>query len=162
MWVVASPEFCLFHAADTRSRAELESLLGIEYRGVISSDDFSVYNGYRVAAQQKCLAHLRRHFLRLLKSPGRDNASIAQVFVDLIDNVFANYRSLQLANDLDAYRDWATQFKLKLTQAFSLWIPKAGATARHLLSKLRHQEQQWWYCLDHPEVPRIITWLNEP
>jgi hypothetical protein len=74
LWVIANSNFCLFHAADTRSRAELEHLLGTEYRGVLSSDDFSVYNGYCVAAQQKCLAHLRRHFLRLIQRPGEDNA----------------------------------------------------------------------------------------
>ena len=45
LWVVANQTFCLFHAADTRSRAELEHLLGCEYRGVLCSDDFSVYNG---------------------------------------------------------------------------------------------------------------------
>jgi transposase len=54
LWVVANQDFCLFKAADTRSRAELESILGTEYAGVLSSDDFSVYNGYPVAAQQKC------------------------------------------------------------------------------------------------------------
>ena len=39
LWVVAHKDFCLFHAADTRSRAELESLLGSEYHGVLSSDE---------------------------------------------------------------------------------------------------------------------------
>ena len=48
-------------------KAELEAILGTEYNGVLSSDDYSVYNGYNVKAQQKCLAHLRRHFLRLVK-----------------------------------------------------------------------------------------------
>ncbi|NMG18050.1 hypothetical protein DP116_00790 [Brasilonema bromeliae SPC951] len=51
-----------------RSRVELEQLLGTEYRGVNSSDDFSVYNAYCVASHQKCLAHLRRHFLRLMSA----------------------------------------------------------------------------------------------
>lgn len=59
-------------------------------RGVLSSDNFSVYNGYPVTGQQKCLAHLRRHFLRLIKCPGKDNAAIGQLFVDLIDEVFDN------------------------------------------------------------------------
>ena len=47
---------------------------------MLSSDDLSVYNGYLVAAQQKCLAHLRRHFKRLLKLPGKDNQVIGQTF----------------------------------------------------------------------------------
>ena len=66
MWVIAGQEFCLFHAGDTRSRAELVEQLGEAFDGVVSSDDFSVYNGYPVTAQQKCLAHLRRHFKKVV------------------------------------------------------------------------------------------------
>ena len=95
------------------SRAELESLLGTEYHGVLCSDDFSVYNGYPATAQQKCLAHMRRHFLRLIKCPGKDNAAIGEVFVNLIDDVFDNYRSFQASHDLVAYADWAIGFKSK-------------------------------------------------
>lgn len=60
LWVMANPQFCLFRAADTRSRVELEQILGTEYRGVLSSDDFSaepetryppVYNGYHAAGR---------------------------------------------------------------------------------------------------------------
>jgi transposase len=63
LWVVAHPAFCLFHAADTRSRAELESLLGSEYRGVLSSDDFSVYNRplAKVANDRHNLAQIARN-----------------------------------------------------------------------------------------------------
>lgn len=153
LWVIANSHFCWFHAADTRSRAELEQLLGTEYRGVLSSDDFSVYNGYCVAAQQKCLAHLRRHFLRLMQRPGRDNSSIGNAFVDLIDDAFDNYRCFQDSNDVQQYANWAKQFKSKLSYALKIWMPKASATALNLLSKLRDKYEQWWYFLDHPEVP---------
>jgi len=61
LWVSAEEKFCLFHAGDTRSRVELDQQLGFEFDGIISSDDFSVYNGYPAGSQQKCLAHLRRH-----------------------------------------------------------------------------------------------------
>ncbi|WP_277926249.1 IS66 family transposase [Planktothricoides raciborskii] len=40
---------------------------GKHFDGVLVSDDFKVYNGYPVAAQQKCLAHLRRHIQKLIK-----------------------------------------------------------------------------------------------
>lgn len=112
-----------------------------------------VYNGYPVTAQQKCLAHMRRHFLRLIKCPGKDNAAIGQVFVDLIDDVFDNYRSWIASHDITAYIDWATRLKSKLTNAFNQWIPQAGATALNLLLKLRDKYDQWWYFLDHPEIP---------
>jgi transposase len=68
-----------------------ELVLGTEYTGVISSDDFSVYNGYPVFAQQKCLAHLRRHFKKLIQLPGLHNQAIGEAFVDLIDEAFKNY-----------------------------------------------------------------------
>lgn len=66
MWVNAGQDFCLFHAGDTRSRAELVKQLGQEFSGVLSSDDFRrsvgggsfprfrssfVYNGYPVTAR---------------------------------------------------------------------------------------------------------------
>lgn len=153
LWVVAHPAFCLFRAADTRSRAQLESLLGSEYRGVLSSDDFSVYNGYPVAAQQKCLAHMLRHFKSLIKSPGLNNTAIGQVFVDLILDVFQNYRSFQMKGDIKAYIEWACGFKSQLTDCLNQWIPLAGATALNLLTKLRDKYDCWWYFLEHPEVP---------
>jgi len=46
-------------------RAELVSQLGDSFAGVISS--MTDYNGYPVTAQQKCLAHLRRHFQKVVK-----------------------------------------------------------------------------------------------
>jgi transposase len=45
LWTASGEGFCLFHAADTRGRVELETMLGTEFAGVLSSDDFSVYNG---------------------------------------------------------------------------------------------------------------------
>jgi transposase len=76
LWIFANTDFGLFHAADTRSRAELDAILGSSYEGVLSSDDYSAYNGYPVKAQQKCLAHLRRHFKKLIKLPGLNNQEI--------------------------------------------------------------------------------------
>lgn len=92
LWVFANQKFCLFRAADTRSRAELEAQLGKSYRGTLNSDDLSVYNGYDVKAQQKCLAHLLRHFQKLERQPGIYNRDIAQVFISLIDEAFRQHR----------------------------------------------------------------------
>ena len=52
LWTASGEGFCLFHAADTRGRVELETMLGTEFTGVLSSDDFSVYNGCQVQAQR--------------------------------------------------------------------------------------------------------------
>jgi transposase len=153
LWVVANSDFCLFQVADTPSRAELERILGTEYSGVLSSDDYSVYNGYNVKAQQKCLAHLRRHFLKLVKLPGLNNLEIGEVFVSIIDEAFKNYRLFKENLNIDSYSNWANQFKSKVQSVINQWIGKAGGEAGKLLRSLQDKAHQWWYFLEHPEVP---------
>ncbi len=138
LWVFTNPDFCLFHAGDTRSRAELIAVLGSEYSGVLSSDDFNVYNGYAVTAQQKCLAHLRRHFKRLLKLPGKYNQVIGQTFLDLIDQAFKHYRDWQLRRNELSYRTWGKEFKNQIQQKLKQYSQIAGYEAGKLLrSKTR-------------------------
>lgn len=133
LWVFTNKDFCLFRAADTRSRAELEAQLGSEYGGVLSSDDLSVYNGYPVISQQKCLAHLRRHFERLIKTPGLHNQAIGKAFKDLIAQAFEYYRIWQENADMALYRHWATEFQDKVQLALQKWSEKAGYEASKLL-----------------------------
>ena len=153
LWVFATSDVCLFHAGDTRSRAELIAVLGSEYSGVMSSDDLNVYNGYSVAAQQKCLAHLRRHFKRLLKLPGKYNQAIAQAFLKLIDEAFERYRDWQLTKNELSYRTWGQEFKNQIEKKLKQYSVQAGYEAGKLLRSLKEKAAQWWYFLDHPEVP---------
>ncbi len=119
-------------------RAELIAVLGSEYSGVLSSDDFNVYNGYAVTAQQKCLAHLRRHFKRLLKLPGKYNQVIGQTFLDLIDQAFKHYRDWQLRRNELSYRTWGKEFKNQIQQKLKQYSQIAGYEAGKLLrSKTR-------------------------
>jgi transposase len=153
MWVACGDGFCLFHAADTRARTELETLLGQHFAGVLVSDDFSVYNGYPVSAQQKCLAHLRRHFKKVIKLNHGNNPLLGKVFIDLIDAAFRAHRQWRETQDASAYRTWASAFKIELQSALQTWLSKAGYAAGLLLRSLRDKAQQWWYFLDHPQVP---------
>lgn len=153
LWIFANTDFALFHAADTRSRAELESILGSSYEGVLSSDDFSAYNGYPVKAQQKCQAHLRRHFKKLIKLPGLNNQEIGTIFISLIDEGFKNYAVFQQNQNLDEFLIWASEFRAKVEATIHSWIDKAGGEAGKLLRSLLNKAHQWWYFLDHPEIP---------
>ena len=49
--------------------------------------------------------------------------------------------------------DWASKFKLKVKQTLDLWYRKAGYEAGKLLRNLKLKANQWWYFLDHPEIP---------
>ncbi len=154
LWTASGEDFCLFYAADTRGRVELETMLGTEFAGVLSSDDFSVYNGCRVQAQQKCLAHLLRHFKKVLGLPGKNNnATVATVFIELINEAFKQHRLWREAGDLPAYCQWATEFKARLTQSLQIWLGQVGYAAGLLLKSLRDKADQWWYFLDDPNVP---------
>lgn len=153
LWVSAAEKFCLFHAGDTRSRAELEQQLGSQFNGVLSSDDFSVYNGYPVTAQQKCLAHLRRHFKKVVKLGHGNNPALGEAFLDLLDEAFAQHRQWRETQDEPVYRTWAADFKSRVAQSLQQWRSLAGYEAGKLLRSLRDKAEQWWYFLDHPEVP---------
>jgi transposase len=153
LWIFANTDFALFHAADTRSRAELETILGLSYNGVLSSDDYCVSNGYHVKAQQKCLAHLRRHFKKLIKLPGLNNLEIGEKFVKLIDEAFKNYSLFQQNQNLREFFAWSSEFKVKVNSLIGEWMGKAGGEGGKLLRSLPCKTEQWWYFLDHPEVP---------
>ena len=121
---------------------------------VASSDDFSVYNGCQVKAQQKCLAHLRRHFKKLLGLPGcNNNAAVAFVFLELIDEAFKQHRQWRENRELLTYHQWAVEFKARLNQALQTWQGLVGYFGGLLLKSLRDKADQWWYFLDDPSVP---------
>lgn len=108
---------------------------------------------YDVKAQQKCLAHLRRHFKRLIKLPGLNNKEIGGSFVNLIDEAFKNYALFQQTQNLLEFFSWANEFKAKVESSISEWIGKAGGEGGKLLRSLQEKAHQWWYFLDHPEIP---------
>ena len=152
LWVFANPNFCLFRAGDTRSRAEIQDQLGRQYPGIIISDDFSVYNGYPVAAQQKCQAHLRRHCQKLITTPGKDNKLIGEALRAIVDEAFKQHRLWRENSNQEHYLDSAAELKTRINLTLNKWIEKAGYEAGKLLRNLKLKADQWWYFLDHPEV----------
>ncbi|MEG3845357.1 IS66 family transposase [Microcoleus sp. herbarium19] len=153
LWTATGKDFCLFHAADTRSRAELETMLGSEFAGVLSSDDFSVYNGVIVGAQQKCLAHLRRHFKKILQMGHGNDTVVAEAFLELIDEAFRQHRKWREQPEELDYHTWARDFKVRLAELLNTWQGHVGYAAGLLLRSLREKAHQWWYFLDHPSIP---------
>ncbi len=118
LWSFSGEGYALYRGADTRSRAELESVLGESYDGVLCSDDYSVYNGYPVERQQKCLAHLRRHFKALLKLTLKSQQEIGRVFIKLIDEAFEHHEIWKQHRHEHQYFTWAKDFKTRVTKLF--------------------------------------------
>jgi transposase len=121
LWNISGQGFSLFHAGDTRSRQELEHLLGKSFAGVLISDDFSTYNGYGAVAQQKCLAHLLRHFKQVEKLKTPQQTELAQVFLDLITEAFRQHRQYRETGARSIYNHWVIDFRLGLEQALAVW-----------------------------------------
>lgn len=48
---------------------------------------------------------------------------------------------------------WGSQFKALVESSINQWIGKAGGDAGKLLRSLRDKAHQWWYFIDHPEIP---------
>ncbi len=90
----------------------------------------------------------------MLGLPGKNNnAAIATVFIDLINEAFIQHRLWREGRDLPTYYQWAIDFKLRLNGAIQTWLSQAGYAAGLLLKSLRDKAEQWWYFLDDPNVP---------
>jgi transposase len=127
--------------------------LGSKFDGVISSDDFSVYNGYPVNPLHKCLILQRRHFKKVVHLNHRNNSKRGQAFLDLIDEAFVEHHQWGSTRDEVAYQVRAEEFNFRLEQSLQRWTAQAGYQYGKLLRSLREKAQQGWYFLQHPEVP---------
>ncbi|NEO01478.1 MAG: transposase [Moorea sp. SIO3I7] len=98
-------------------------------------------------------AHQSRHFLRLIKQPGLHNRAIGEALVSLIDEAFRHYRLWQENGDETEYQQWVRGFKTQVQLTLETWWSVAVAEAGKLLRSLKQKAAQWWYFLDHPQVP---------
>ena len=64
-----------------------------------------------------------------------------------------NIAAWRQTQDTSTYQTWAEGFKLRVQQIIQQWIGRAGYEAGLLLRSLRDKAEQWWYFLDHPQVP---------
>lgn len=126
-----------------------------KFDGVISSDDFRVYKGYPVKAQQKFLLHLRRHFKEVVNLGHGNNTERGQVFWDLIDKAFAQHRQWRLMANKGAYRVGIDGFKFRLKPSLQRWTAQAGYEAGRLLSSRHDKIQHWWDLFEYQEVPLV-------
>lgn len=116
------------------------------------SDDFSVYNGYPVAVQQKCQAHLRRHCQKLITTPGKGNRLIGEALTEIVDEAFKQHRLQRESSNQQNYLDSTAELKTRINLTLNNWIEKAGYEAGKLLRNLKLKADRWWYFLDHPEI----------
>lgn len=70
LWVMVTPLVSYFAVCLSRSQAVCEQMLGETFKGIVSSDRFSAYNGLNLDERQLCWAHLKRDFTRIAQRTG--------------------------------------------------------------------------------------------
>jgi len=70
LWVAVTPTRSLFHLARSRKGRELDTLLGHNYAGLVTSDRFSAYLRLPPAQRQVCWAPLKRDLTAFSETTG--------------------------------------------------------------------------------------------
>ncbi|MBF2073631.1 MAG: IS66 family transposase [Synechococcales cyanobacterium C42_A2020_086] len=154
MWVATSSEVCVLFLAPSRSSAEVESLLGKDFQGILSSDCWSAYSSVQATAKQKCLAHIQRELEALSSSRFESNRQ----FLSQVSAVFQRARQ--------AHRDYhAGSLTLEQLQRQRLILeaeladvidhpPQSGwaADAQALANRFHRHWSDWFTFLSVPEV----------
>ena len=70
-----------------------------------------------------------------------------------MDEAFKNYVLFQQNQNSDEFLSWTSGFKLKVETSIHSWMEQAGGEAGKLLRSLQKKSHQWWYFLEHPEIP---------
>jgi hypothetical protein len=154
MWVATSARVCVMFFAPTRSSKEVESLLGQDFEGILSSDCWSAYNPQSAALKQKCLAHIGRE----LEALSQSNLEGNQTFANQVTPIFQSARQ--------AYQDYYLgKLTLAQLQTHRLMVEAQLATvldhppddgwpadAQALANRFNRYWSDWFTFLSHPQV----------
>jgi hypothetical protein len=68
-------------------------------------------------------------------------------------SIMQRHALFQQNQNSDEFLSWTSGFKLKVETSIHSWIDQAGGEAGKLLRSLQKKSHQWWYFLEHPEIP---------
>jgi hypothetical protein len=154
LWVATSSETCVLFLAPTRSSAEVKSLLGEDFDGILSSDCWSAYNPVAAGDKQKCLAHIERELKALETSRLEANRQFAQQVFPILHSArdaHSDFHSGKLTREqLEQHRCWVEAQLLEVLNH----PPQGGwaADSQNLANRFRKHWSDWFTFLSHPEV----------
>lgn len=154
MWVATSAEVCVLFLAPSRSGAEVESLLGQDFGGILSSDCWSAYNPQSAGAKQKCLAHVERELKGMQASRHQSNRVFATAVLTLLKearDAHKSYHRGELSREQLSRQRLLSQ--AKLAQVIDNPPPKGwAADAQSLRKRFKRHWDDWFTFLSYPEV----------
>lgn len=70
LWVAVTPLVTFFQVLLSRSAEAAQTLLGVSFGGILTSDRHGGYNWVDLERRQLCWAHLKREFIKISERPG--------------------------------------------------------------------------------------------
>lgn len=154
LWVATSDQVCVMFLAPSRSSAEVKSLLGEDFSGILSSDCWSAYNRQAAQAKQKCLAHIGRELKALTTSNFASNRQFSEQVMPILESArraYADYHASKLT--LEQLQSYRLVVEAQLAQVLDNPPAKGwAADAQALAKRFRRYWSDWFTFLSHPAV----------
>jgi hypothetical protein len=154
LWVATSDQVCVMFLAPSRSSAEVKSLLGEDFSGILSSDCWSAYNRQAAQAKQKCLAHIGRELKGLTASNFASNRQFSEQVMPILERArqaYADYHASKLT--LEQLQNYRLVVEAQLAQVLDNPPAKGwAADAQALAKRFRRYWSDWFTFLTHPQV----------
>lgn len=154
MWVATASQVCVLFLAPSRSSAEVESLLGKNFEGILSSDCWSAYSPQQANAKQKCLAHIQRELEAMRTSRFESNRQFSSQVSVIFERARQAYRDYHAGNlTLEQLQTQRLLSEVELADVLD-HPPKAGwaADAQALANRFQRYWSDWFTFLSVPEV----------
>jgi transposase len=146
MHAATSENLSVFLITPNRDRESFEALVPRTWKGLVVSDDYSIYDHLPQSRHPQCWAHVLRTARDLYEIHGDEKDGKA--FVAICD--FIRAAKVQRATPSDAHRAAAVRaFEGVLIACFGASHAKLYKLGRRLVKKRR----RYLLCLDNPEIP---------
>ncbi len=142
LWVMVTAVATVYQVVRGRSRRELDRLVGTDYRRVMTTDRYRVYDHLPDERHQLCWAHLRRDFQAMVD---RKNAGVAvgEELLALSGQMLGWWKrvrdgtltKIRFAGRLHAARDFRVRFRAVLAWGAACGCAKTAAVCRELLGR---------------------------
>jgi transposase len=142
LWVLVTAVATVFRIAAGRSRKAFTDLVGTEYRRVVTSDRYPVYDHLPDWRHQVCWAHLRRDFQAMIDRTNPGSAAGTELLA-LSDELFALWRRVRdgtltearFGGKMHADRGFRVRFRAALERGAAGGCAKTAGTCRELLDR---------------------------
>jgi len=140
LWVMVTRVATVYQIASGRNRAALKTLVGTDYRRVLTSDRHSIYSHLAEGRHQWCWSHLRRDFQAMVDRHNAGSA-IGRELLALSGQMLGWWKrvrdgtltKVRFAVRLHSQREFRKQFRAVLARGSACGCAKTAGTCRELL-----------------------------